>query len=378
MNSKSKWSFYIKFYPLLIMFVIIFMSIGYASINPIELGINGSATGLFQTYNDLYVSSATVSASSSETIDFNSINGLMFDTKVSLLKKSSSTATMVVTIVNPSQTSYRFNGVIYAKDLVSAQPNIYSNSDIVYSYSANKTEINPGETIKVTIKFSYKSYSSSVNPILNSILSIDFGKVKETVQNKVEGSNSVALYETTKSEEGLTFNGENSYAVFENTAKFPLTYSITFKTNIENGVLMGDYDTKAGFGFLGKRIVVNVGSSSSYTPEFIMNNSFQSGEWYTVDLLYESVTSQRLFINGVEVTTRGNRNYWVWGDSVSYIGVRPISNNYSTAYNFDGVLKRFLIYNKLLTEGEIIQNYNVSSSDDLIQDSLVTHFEFAD
>lgn len=376
MNYKKKF-FYMKLYPILIMAVIILMSIGYATVNPIDLNIEASASGLLKSYDDIYISEATVVSNNGEKIDFNTINGLLLDTKVTLAKQSSSTVTMVVTLVNPSQVLYKFNGVIYAKELVSSQPDIYSNNDIVFSYSANKTEVNPNETIKVTIKFSYKSYSSSVRPELNSILSIDFGKVKETVDNKIEGGNSVALYETSNSEEGLVFNGENSYAVFENEGRFPLTYSVTFKTNIENGVVFGDYDSKAGFGFLGKRIIVNVGTNTSaFTPEFIMNDIFTPGEWYTVDIIYESLTSQRLFVNGVEITERNAKNYWYWGDKTSYLGVRPISNNYSIAYNFDGVIKRFLIYDRLLNEDEIISNFNANSPDELIQESLITHYEF--
>lgn len=377
MAEKRKWIFFMKLYPLLILFVIMFMSIGYASLNSVDFEISGNATGLLKEYDDIYISTAKASSSNGEEIKFNSINDLLLDMNVILKKQSGSTVTLVITLINASNNLYNFNGVIYAKDLVASQPDIYSNDAIVYSYSSDKTEINPGDTVKVTIKFSYKSYSSSVSPNLKCLLSVDFSKVKGIVQNKIEGSEDIALYDTNNSSEGIVFNGQNSYAIFENEYKFPLTYSVTFKTNIENGIVFGDYDAKTGLGFLGSRIIVNVGTgSSSFTPEFVLSNVFDFDEWYTVDLIYESRTSQRLFVNGVEITKRTGSNYWYWGDETSYLGVRPISNNYSTAYNLDGTIKRFLIYNKLLTESEIMHNYNTSNPDDLIQDSLVTHFEF--
>lgn len=378
MNQRKRWFFYMRFFPILIFIAIVTMSIGYATINSINLNVSGSASGLFQTYNDIYIRSATVSSKNGEKINFNGINGLMLNTSLSLVKQSSSTVSMVVTLFNPSQNTYKFNGVIYAKDLVSSEPNIYSNSNIVYSYSSSKSEVGPNESVKVTITFSYKSYTSSSSQNLNSILSIDFAKIKETVVDKLNGSNSVALYDAERSDEGIVFNGDNSYAIFENSYKFPLTYSITFKTNLINGVVFGDYDTKAGLGFLGNRLILNVGNGNDVrTAEFLMNSSLSIGEWHTLDFLYTSVSQQRVFVDGVEITKRSSStNYWVWGDSVSYIGMRPISNNYTTAYHFDGVLKRFLIYNRLLSDNEIIQNYNTENPNDLIQDSLVTHFEF--
>lgn len=378
MNQRKRWFFYMRFFPILIFIAIVTMSIGYATINSINLNVSGSASGLFQTYDDIYIRSATVSSKNGEKINFNGINGLMLNTSLSLVKQSSSTVSMVVTLFNPSQNTYKFNGVIYAKDLVSSEPNIYSNSNIVYSYSSSKSEVGPNESVKVTVTFSYKSYTSSSSQNLNSILSIDFGKVQETVVDRVDSSNTVAIYDAEHTDEGMKFNGSNSYAVFENTSRFPLTYSVTFKTNLENAVIFGDYDTKAGLGFIGKRLILNTGTSNSaYTYEFEMDAPLELGVWHTIDLVYESVASQKVYLNGVEITKRTTkRNYWFWGDTTSYIGVRPISNNYSIAYNFDGVLKRFMIYSKLLSEDEIIQNYNTENPNDLIQDSLVTHFEF--
>ena len=73
---------------------------------------------------------------------------------------------------------------------------------------------------------------------------------------------------------------------------------------------------------------------------------------YQIDILYETINNVRLFVDGVEVTSRGAKNRWDWSNDESYLGRRGYSASLGHTY-FDGVIEKFMIYDDLLTQEEI-------------------------
>ena len=232
----------------------------------------------------------------------------------------------------------------------------------------------------VNITFTYAENADLTQNFLDALLSLEYSETK-IISNATGNSNGdIIIFDTEQNSNGIVLNGTNSYANFENTTatEFPLTYSITFKTNETSGVLFGDYTTKSALGFIEKRVVINLSppGTENRTKEYLLSEVLSTTEWNTFDVVYLSNTEQKLYLNGVEITkTTATGNYWVWGDSLSYIGTRPISAQYSTAYNFKGTVKRFMVYDKELTQEEIIHNYNASSSN-IITDQLAIYYDF--
>ena len=93
------------------------------------------------------------------------------------------------------------------------------------------------------------------------------------------------------------------------------------------------------------------------------------------NILYESINIIRLFVDGVEVTSRGANNRWDWSNNESYLGRRGYSATLGHTY-FDGVIEKFMIYDDLLTEEEILYNMNSTNPNDVIKDNLKLYYYF--
>ena len=80
-----------------------------------------------------------------------------------------------------------------------------------------------------------------------------------------------------------------------------------------------------------------------------------------------------MFIDGVEVTSRGEKNRWDWENDESYLGRRGYSATLGHTY-FDGVIEKFMIYDDLLTQEEILYNMNSTNPNDVIKDNLKLYY----
>ena len=155
-------------YVLLLFLATFLMGIGYASVNGVLLGIEGSGTVL--TQDVVHISSALYSSNNGAVVDESSINGYSATTlhsTVTLGSSSSSTITYTITIYNETNDDYVFTGTSYSA------PDFYSNTNITFDLSGlNVGYMLDAKTSKTfTITFRYVGSNTS-NPVLDSYISL--------------------------------------------------------------------------------------------------------------------------------------------------------------------------------------------------------------
>ena len=131
----------------------------------------------------------------------------------------------------------------------------------------------------------------------------------------------------------------------ETTAGWPWTYRIW----LNGGTIVGDIAQSAG---------ANVGISSPLS-------TYNNGNWYYV-MFTRNDSNLYLYVNGAQVATAADtltgtiinaQEVW-WGKSAYTAG----GANPQGSYQYTGDLGELFIYNRVLTAGEILQNYNTTKS----------------
>lgn len=110
----------------------------------------------------------------------------------------------------------------------------------------------------------------------------------------------------------------------------------------------GDYDK--GFGQRGLNFSINLGDSEIYVGSLVLNN------WYFCTLTY-SATNMEFFVNGISIYNSGFSQGPTFGSSVS-IGNATYPNDGIGSRFFSGYISFCSVYNRVLSQTEIIQNYN--------------------
>ncbi|MGN1324434.1 MAG: hypothetical protein ACI4VR_04475, partial [Bacilli bacterium] len=181
------------------------------------------------------------------------------------------------------------------------------------------------------------------------------------------GNNSL-VSGATSSTDGLTFDGSDDYVQIPTDlgVTLPATYTVRFKTtSTANQIIFGDYTTKAALGLYSSNssLIVILGSTAT--------NIFNTGglslnTFYTVTLVYNSLTDVKAYLNGTELTKSTSTNNWSWGDTNSYIGKR------SDGTYFAGTISNFIVHNKAVTTSEVTSLAN----NQVPTDSLKLNYDF--
>jgi hypothetical protein len=155
---------------------------------------------------------------------------------------------------------------------------------------------------------------------------------------------------TTVNDGAFYFAGNNNYGIGTISAGNQFTYSVWVRPTTSGGErhLLEYGGNQFWIGFdnrLGTSIWSNAAGATA----------IQSGRWYNI-ILTRSTTNINLYLNGVldGTTTSIGANPF---DSTYYIG-RYFGS--ATSYNFVGDMSIVQIYNKALSESEIIQNFNAT------------------
>ena len=107
------------------------------------------------------------------------------------------------------------------------------------------------------------------------------------------------------------------------------------------------------------------GGTTTQRNLYTTGSTFSNNVWYnfTYTLLYDlqnQLTTAKIYVNGVFNTSSSN-----YSDSINQpsVGSRLRLGNYtSNQYPFPGYIGRFLVYNRVLTDAEVLQNYNAIKS----------------
>ena len=84
-------------------------------------------------------------------------------------------------------------------------------------------------------------------------------------------------------------------------------------------------------------------------------NNFQVTDWINISIVRIAVNQTRFYINGT-LTSEGTRNISAGTNGNTLfksIGAEP-----DLTYDFQGYISMFLIYNRILSDAEVLQNYN--------------------
>lgn len=185
MKTKKRTKYY-KFYPTLIFISILFMSIGYATINSIVLSVEGNATAQIQT--GIYITDVQYSSGTNINPDDSEILQAFGTNLKSSIKLSSSTSdteiTYKITLLNSSSETLRFDEVKY---LVGTDT--YSNTNITFELIDLKKNdiVNAGSYITFYIKFYYLNNKLASNSILKSQLNFNFVDIEVWNLGQVNG-----------------------------------------------------------------------------------------------------------------------------------------------------------------------------------------------
>lgn len=176
------------FYPLLLFVATLFMSIGFASINPFSFTVNGSAT--IKKPEGVYISNVVENGKGTDE-DFSLINsyyGTNLSSTISLSETNTEDAyvTLKVTLTNATDYEYTFKGITYDDDIEIC----YDNDEIRYVYNvADGTKIPANSSIDINVTFSYKlPLSDDFDNVLNSLLNFDVSREHSITYKNLTGT----------------------------------------------------------------------------------------------------------------------------------------------------------------------------------------------
>lgn len=177
-KTKAQRSNYQKYFPMIIFISILFMSVGYAVINSINLNIEGEVISKEQS--GVYITEIDLLTNTDADVTNSKINNVyqtMIDSKIVLSKtNASSSITYQIKLYNKSSKNSYYLGHEYA-------PDFYDNTDITYEINGISVGeyISPNSYKIITIKYYYKNNQlSSKSNELNSYINLNFEEYKVT------------------------------------------------------------------------------------------------------------------------------------------------------------------------------------------------------
>lgn len=203
MKKRKVLPMFRKVFPVLILIASLLMSVGYASVNSIIIGFNGTA--IAKLPSGVYITEANynsnVDANLAESTILSAYQTNLNSKVVLSPTNPASSITYTINIINTTDKTQVFNGVEYL-------PENYSNNGITYLLNglAINNELEPGQNVTFTITFFYRNSTLASNNTLNSIINFDFSeKQSNTLKDMILAHNTVITTPPT-----LTTSSNNS------------------------------------------------------------------------------------------------------------------------------------------------------------------------
>ena len=202
-----------------IIFASLFLSIGYAQISNINLGISGTAS--ISETEDVFISDAIINTNSPANIANSNIlltDLTLMQSKVTLNQNRNSNLSMNITIYNNSGNDVYFDNVVYTNEF-------YDNSNIDYTLNglSHGQLLETNDSVTFTITFKYSDAYLATNPTvfddeLNSYINFSFKKGYSVTYigfNSTTGLDTVILEDQTLTE------------IFNNTTGIPSSVTVS-------------------------------------------------------------------------------------------------------------------------------------------------------
>lgn len=281
--GRKKSKILIKSIVFLIVIAFAFMSVGYAEITDVELGIKGKIEANNQ--EGVFITGITqLSAVNADTINskMDSFIKTTVDTKIVLGNSLDSSITYQINLYNNSDKEYVFIDIMTAE----TEDNIYSSENIEIALNGIErciTTIGAKDKITYTVTFKYLENADLSNNTLMDKLNFRFQEVPRVVLDK-EGQNDLISIEKSYGEAKQYLFTIFNYEILEDGQEkinnVPMTYNFEtiidenyFKVEIydengniitENIVLEGDGETKV---------------SETYTLKILWNTTDRNEEY---------------------------------------------------------------------------------------------------
>ena len=245
--------------------------------------------------------------------------------------------------------------------------NYFSNTDNYFYLGRRGT----GNYFEGTI-YSFKIYNRlfSESEVIktdnreNLILEYDLSKdnkysdsleLKELKDNTNKNNNAICNdILVTNDKLGMIFNGTTSYVTMKlkDEIKFPCTYEVDLKTTVKsnNEIIFIEPKSNTALGIWNDYFIM---TANEYSNIAIIPTDFYDGNLKHIIIEYKSLIDFDVYINGVKITKNESRDGFTSGiGDIPYLGRRE-SGSY-----FNGTIYSFDIYNRILSEQEIENNYN--------------------
>ena len=171
----------------------------------------------------------------------------------------------------------------------------------------------------------------------------------------------------------LYFDGTNEYAIIPSVIllnnSIPKTFSFWCQSLAgSGGTLIADMGFTANRGWLisiGTEIRFggsNNGSNANLIYRNTTNANISNGNWYNIVVTYDpSVPTALFYLNGVLLLDDGGTIYNTYRNSTAFTLIGGYSSGPVSSL-FKGMIANFLQYDKVLTQQEVLQNYNALKS----------------
>lgn len=168
---------------ILIVFSTFILSIGYAKISSMNMGVDGEFVA--NALNGLFISDATLLESNDDSLKNSEVityDKLMFKSKTNLIN-SDSYVSYKITFYNNSGRDYEYVGVTYDED----NSEYYTNDNIEYTISGITLgdKVTPKDSISLVLTFKYKDVDNITNNSLISYLKFVFNKGSSLMEKEL-------------------------------------------------------------------------------------------------------------------------------------------------------------------------------------------------
>ncbi len=158
----------------------------------------------------------------------------------------------------------------------------------------------------------------------------------------------------TNDKSGMIFNGETSYTKInlKDNIEFPCTYEVNLKTTVKanDAIIFLEPKSNVAFGIWNDYFIM---TANEYSNTITIPTDFYDGNLKHIVIEYKSLTDFDVYINGAKMVKNTSTDGFTAGiGDIPYLGRREQGDYFNgTIYSFD-------IYNKILSEQEIENNYN--------------------
>jgi len=414
-KKQSKKSIRNKFILFLICISTLTMSIGYAAMNSISLDINGEVIataqeGVYITEVN-YVNDFDGNLNDSKIINIYQSN---MNSNIVLGENNNSKITYEVTLYNSNDKDYYYYDTEYILcDESDLNCVTYSNENIKFDVTIfNGNVIKSKDYLTFNITFSYlNGYVEGMSNVLKSILNFKFiefpcpndGRVCDLSGNNYHATVIGANWD--KDNRFISFDGIDDYMYLDslkwnNTPAFTIDFVakigknnttnpiILFETSINSNLNYGSYyiDTNefgeneitlamkynntSNYDLINHKYVNNIIDNNNYRHYTITFNSLNEYDNFTkiyYEGIYQTTTTHLDKEGEYSDTYKGNISGKTLSDYAFYVASRA-GNTFFAKMD----LKEVRIYNKALSDEEIIKNHN----DEIVKDALLVHWDF--